>query len=247
MRALRRRVISDRGPPMLTRKIRRPLPLGVALSLLLCGTAAAQAPQPPAPLPAPLPLFPPDNWWNVDISGGAGRCEQRWLHQLHRRRDVTPSGLRRGRRHAVRHLRDDLRRRARDHAPRGRRLQLRLPQTRATWGRPGRPPGISDSGRRPHAAALDRGRPAGRRPRRRPAHAARGPPTGGSSTSCSHALERGRRALGGGFRAPSSLSTATAGGRRGGRAPTPRGSPSFPGSSATTRLRRAARSGMRSA
>jgi hypothetical protein len=31
--------------------------------------ALAQAPQPPAPLPAPLPLFPPDNWWNVDVSG----------------------------------------------------------------------------------------------------------------------------------------------------------------------------------
>lgn len=53
---------------MLTRKIRRPVPLGVALSLLLCAPAGADAPQPPAPLPAPLPLFPPDNWWNVDIS-----------------------------------------------------------------------------------------------------------------------------------------------------------------------------------
>jgi len=30
--------------------------------------AWAQAPQPPAPLPTPLPLFPPDNWWNVDVS-----------------------------------------------------------------------------------------------------------------------------------------------------------------------------------
>jgi hypothetical protein len=35
--------------------------------LLLGAPALAQAPQPPAPLPAPLPLFPPDNWWNVDI------------------------------------------------------------------------------------------------------------------------------------------------------------------------------------
>ena len=34
----------------------------------LCRAAAAQAPQPPAPLPSPLPLFPPDNWWNADVS-----------------------------------------------------------------------------------------------------------------------------------------------------------------------------------
>jgi hypothetical protein len=44
---------------------------GYRLALLLALAAApvfAQAPQPPAPLPSPLPLFPPDNWWNVDIS-----------------------------------------------------------------------------------------------------------------------------------------------------------------------------------
>lgn len=46
----------------------RSLWLAVALSALLCPPAAAQAPQPPAPLPSPLPLFPPDNWWNADIS-----------------------------------------------------------------------------------------------------------------------------------------------------------------------------------
>ncbi len=41
----------------------------LALCLALFGTPAlAQAPQPPAPLPSPLPLFPPDNWWNVDIT-----------------------------------------------------------------------------------------------------------------------------------------------------------------------------------
>ncbi len=44
------------------------LRLGLGLALL-CTPAFAQAPQPPAPLPSPLPLFPPDNWWNVDISG----------------------------------------------------------------------------------------------------------------------------------------------------------------------------------
>jgi hypothetical protein len=44
---------------------------GVRLALLLSlfgPSAHAQAPQPPAPLPSPLPLFPPDNWWNVDIT-----------------------------------------------------------------------------------------------------------------------------------------------------------------------------------
>jgi hypothetical protein len=41
------------------------LALGLALT---AAVAFAQAPQPPAPLPTPLPLFPPDNWWNVDVS-----------------------------------------------------------------------------------------------------------------------------------------------------------------------------------
>src|SRR6185436_17606380 len=36
------------------------------LGLLLC--AAALPAQPGGPLPGPLPLFPPDNWWNVDVS-----------------------------------------------------------------------------------------------------------------------------------------------------------------------------------
>jgi hypothetical protein len=42
----------------------------LAAFLLVIGAAvaSAQAPQPPAPLPAPLPLFPPDNWWNVDVT-----------------------------------------------------------------------------------------------------------------------------------------------------------------------------------
>jgi hypothetical protein len=31
-------------------------------------TAFAQAPQQGGALPGPLPLFPPDNWWNVDIT-----------------------------------------------------------------------------------------------------------------------------------------------------------------------------------
>jgi hypothetical protein len=44
------------------------LTLALALPVLLCSPAAGQAPQPPATLPTPLPLFPPDNWWNVDVS-----------------------------------------------------------------------------------------------------------------------------------------------------------------------------------
>lgn len=44
------------------------LPWLLALMAALGTTALAQAPQPPAPLPTPLPLFPPDNWWNADVS-----------------------------------------------------------------------------------------------------------------------------------------------------------------------------------
>ncbi len=40
--------------------------LSLTLGLLLC--AAALPAQPGGPLPGPLPLFPPDNWWNVDVS-----------------------------------------------------------------------------------------------------------------------------------------------------------------------------------
>jgi len=47
---------------------RRSFWLAVALSACLCPPAAAQAPQPPLPLPSPLPLFPPDNWWNANVS-----------------------------------------------------------------------------------------------------------------------------------------------------------------------------------
>jgi len=52
-----------------TRRPRR-VELMVAVFALVMGpaVASAQAPQPPAPLPAPLPLFPPDNWWNVDVT-----------------------------------------------------------------------------------------------------------------------------------------------------------------------------------
>ena len=39
------------------------------LVFALAPLALAQAPQRGGPLPGPLPLFPPTNWWNVDISG----------------------------------------------------------------------------------------------------------------------------------------------------------------------------------
>src|SRR6478672_11632039 len=39
------------------------------LILFLAVSAAAQAPVRGGALPAPLPLFPPDNWWNTDVTG----------------------------------------------------------------------------------------------------------------------------------------------------------------------------------
>lgn len=39
-----------------------------ALVLAAISTAAFAQPQRNGPLPQPLPLFPPDNWWNVDVS-----------------------------------------------------------------------------------------------------------------------------------------------------------------------------------
>lgn len=38
------------------------------LALLLASAALAQPPQSGGALPGPLPIFPPDNWWNVDVS-----------------------------------------------------------------------------------------------------------------------------------------------------------------------------------
>jgi hypothetical protein len=50
------------------RSLRLAAALCAAVFAIPCPPAAAQAPQPPAPLPSPLPLFPPDNWWNADVS-----------------------------------------------------------------------------------------------------------------------------------------------------------------------------------
>lgn len=40
----------------------------IVIWLLLSLPALAQAPQRGGELPGPLPLFPPDNWWNTDVS-----------------------------------------------------------------------------------------------------------------------------------------------------------------------------------
>jgi hypothetical protein len=47
---------------------RRAAPLAVAVALV-CATALAAPPELGGPLPPPFPLFPPDNWWNADVSG----------------------------------------------------------------------------------------------------------------------------------------------------------------------------------
>src|SRR5256885_2298223 len=61
-------------------RLRSPDPSGLAVTrlatallgaLLLVGPAAAAGggPVEGGALPGPLPLFPPDNWWNLDVSG----------------------------------------------------------------------------------------------------------------------------------------------------------------------------------
>ena len=52
---------------MATSSERRLLAAAVLVALTAAPVAAGQAVQGGA-LPAPLPLFPPDNWWNVDVS-----------------------------------------------------------------------------------------------------------------------------------------------------------------------------------
>jgi hypothetical protein len=43
----------------------------LALVSLVLGTVLAQGVQRGAGLPTPLPLFPPDNWWNADVSAAS--------------------------------------------------------------------------------------------------------------------------------------------------------------------------------
>jgi hypothetical protein len=50
------------------RSPRRAGRLAAALLAALVAAAAPVAAQPGGPLPGPLPLFPPDNWWNLDVS-----------------------------------------------------------------------------------------------------------------------------------------------------------------------------------
>ncbi len=50
------------------RSILRALWLSLSLSATLVTSTLAGAPQLGGPLPTPLPLFPPDNWWNLDVS-----------------------------------------------------------------------------------------------------------------------------------------------------------------------------------
>ena len=42
--------------------------VGIALFAALAAAPLAAQPVQGGPLPGPLPLFPPDNWWNVDVS-----------------------------------------------------------------------------------------------------------------------------------------------------------------------------------
>src|SRR5438876_2983377 len=42
--------------------------LASALVAIMCGLVCAAASVPGGPIPGPLPIFPPDNWWNLDVS-----------------------------------------------------------------------------------------------------------------------------------------------------------------------------------
>jgi hypothetical protein len=50
------------------RRVPRVLWLSLSLSAALVASTWAGAPQLGGALPTPLPLFPPDNWWNLDVS-----------------------------------------------------------------------------------------------------------------------------------------------------------------------------------
>jgi len=64
--------MADRGArPRLTLRVTILLTVGLLAGLLAPAlvTAASLGPIEGGALPGPLPLFPPDNWWNLDISG----------------------------------------------------------------------------------------------------------------------------------------------------------------------------------
>ena len=55
-----------KGPRILIMRIRLAL---MVMFAALAFHASAQGPVRGGPLPLPLPLFPPDNWWNTDVTG----------------------------------------------------------------------------------------------------------------------------------------------------------------------------------
>ena len=64
-------------------------------AIALCIAAFAGAPVQGGPLPSPL--FPPDNWWNLDISAAPVDPNSVVLHQFHKQRlgEANASRLRR--------------------------------------------------------------------------------------------------------------------------------------------------------
>ena len=124
---------------------------------LAAGSAAAEATR-NGPLPVPLPLFPPSNWWNLDIS------TRRWTRAP---RPTSASSARRGRPHpdfggnapgAAGDLRHPLRRRGQRPAAEGGGVRvLGRERRREPADRPELPL-LPDPRRGDHAAVLDRGR-----------------------------------------------------------------------------------------
>ena len=63
--------------------------LALLCGLLLFGRFGRRGgpwPYPGGRPPGPLPLFPPDNWWNVDIARRAGRRQLGRVHRVHQQR-----------------------------------------------------------------------------------------------------------------------------------------------------------------
>ena len=216
---------------------RRPGAAGCAAAalVLFCRLAALPAAaQLGAALPPPLPLFPPDNWWNIDISARAGRPGERRLHQLHRPRTPAAPRLRR-RRH--RRPADGIYGFPYVVVP---GTQPLVPVTFVLYadesddGAPGRPPGYPDPGRGADASRSgSRAATPGGGDRRRLPHADRRPRQPHPLRALPGALER--RPLGGRLGRDLPARLATPAGPTAGPAPTPPASPSCPAWCATTR------------